>query len=333
MSRKKITMATSITSNYTGELALPYVAAATLSGVTLSAPSVRILDNIKFKANIPNVATSGLIAAGACDFLDGSTITLTERVLTPTELMVNVELCKKDWISQWEAVSMGAGRLGQNIPSNIQGFLLEHIAGKVAEDMEYQIWQGEVGGGGSYTRFDGWLEVIKDAAPVGNKFKGGAGAGSTDGSDTAITALSAAGDPTDPAEVIAVMENFLAGVSTQVLQSSDFTIWLNNKVLFALRRAQAALGFKDDYYERNTEFTSFLGYRVAPGYGLPDTHIVAGMKENLVYGTDLLSDQIEANVIDMALTDGSQNVRVVMRFTGGTQVGVVSDIYRYRYIA
>ena len=328
----KLASATSITTNYAGELARPYVSAAILSGITLDSRSVRVLENVKYKANINKIATASIIQAATCDFADVADVTLTERVLTPTELQVNLELCKKDWIPHWESINMGAGRLDQDIPSSLSSFILENIAAKVAEQMEYQIWQGESGGGGAYTLFDGFLEVIKDGAAAGNKFEGGAG-GATDANGTLISALSAAGDPTNPSHVIGIFENVLAEIPTAVLQSSDFTVYANQKQLFALRRAQAALGYKDDFYERQGEFTSFLGYRVAPAYGLPDTSLVFGQSENLVFGTDLLSDHIEANVIDMAQTDGSQNVRVVMRFTAGTQVGVVDDIYRYQYVA
>jgi len=245
----------------------------------------------------------------------------------------NVERCKEAWIAHWEAANLGAGRLGQTLPSSIQGYLLEYFAAKVAEEIENHIWNGEVGGSTGYARFDGFVEVIKDASPVGNKFKGGAGAGSTDASDTALAALSSAGDPTDAAEVIGVLEAFLPAIPTRILQSSDFTLYMNNKQIFALRRAQAALGFKDEYYERESALTSFLGYRVAQANGLADTHIVAGPSENFVFGTDTLGEQNEANVIDMAMTDGSQNVRVVMRFSAGTQIAIVGDAFRYRYVA
>lgn len=332
MKRQKVTMATSITTNYAGELALPYISAALLSGVTLSNRSIRIMENVKKNANIPIVAASGLIAAGSCDYSDGSTITLTERILTPLELQVNVTLCKKDWVQHWEALSMGAGRLGQNIPPTFQAYLLEYIAGKVAEEMEHTIWNGEVGGSTGYARFDGINHLLDDASVEANLFEGGAGA-ATDTGGTAIAALSSAGDPTNASHIIGILEDVLGRVSTPVLQSSGFTIYMNNKVLFTLRKAQAALGFKDEYYERMGQVTSFLGYKVAPAYGLADTKIIFADQENLVFGTDLLSEHNEANVIDMALTDGSQNVRIVMRFTGGTQIGIVGDAYRYQYVA
>jgi hypothetical protein len=57
--------------------------------------------------------------------------------------------------------------------------------------------------------------------------------------------------------------------------------------------------------------------------------MMAAEKSNLYFGTGLLSDHNEVKVIDMADIDGSQNVRVVMRFTAGVQYGIGSDIVLY----
>jgi len=57
--------------------------------------------------------------------------------------------------------------------------------------------------------------------------------------------------------------------------------------------------------------------------------MVAAEKSNLFFGTGLMSDQNEVKVIDMADIDGSQNVRIVMRYTAGVQYGIGSDIVLY----
>jgi len=43
----------------------------------------------------------------------------------------------------------------------------------------------------------------------------------------------------------------------------------------------------------------------------------------------LLSDSQEVKLLDMADLDGSQNVRVIMRFTAGIQYGIGSEIVLY----
>ena len=63
--------------------------------------------------------------------------------------------------------------------------------------------------------------------------------------------------------------------------------------------------------------------------GLADIKAIAAEKSNLYFGTGLLADHNEVKVIDMADLDGSQNVRVVMRFTAGVQYGIIEDITTY----
>ena len=63
--------------------------------------------------------------------------------------------------------------------------------------------------------------------------------------------------------------------------------------------------------------------------GLAANTAVATTKDNLQFGTGLLSDHQEVKVLDMADLDGSQNVRIIMRFTAGVQYGIVEDIVTY----
>jgi hypothetical protein len=57
--------------------------------------------------------------------------------------------------------------------------------------------------------------------------------------------------------------------------------------------------------------------------------MVLAQKSNLYFGTGILNDQNEVKVIDMSDVDGSQNVRVIMRFTAGVQHIFGSDIIFY----
>jgi len=42
-----------------------------------------------------------------------------------------------------------------------------------------------------------------------------------------------------------------------------------------------------------------------------------------------LADHNEVKLLDMADLDGSKNVRVVMRYTAGVQIGIGADIVYY----
>src|SRR5210317_676161 len=132
---------TSITTTYAGEFAGKYISAALLSGKTLAEGNISVVPNVKYKQVMKKVATDGIVKDGTCDFTDTSTLTLTERILQPEEFQVNLELCKKDFVSDWEAVQMGYSAF-DNLPPSFQDFLVAHVAAKVAEKTEQTIWSG-----------------------------------------------------------------------------------------------------------------------------------------------------------------------------------------------
>jgi hypothetical protein len=76
----------------------------------------------------------------------------------------------------------------------------------------------------------------------------------------------------------------------------------------------------------NNGSLSFDGVKIFVTNGLPADTAVAAQKSNLYFGTGLLNDTNVVKVIDMADIDGSQQVRVVMRFTAGVTYGIGSDI-------
>ena len=91
-----------------GSLQGKYLGAALLSADTLDKGAITILPNVKYKAAMKVGAFSNLVRSADCDFDSStSTLTLTEKVLTPTELQVNLQICKKELHADWEAAQMG----------------------------------------------------------------------------------------------------------------------------------------------------------------------------------------------------------------------------------
>ena len=73
----------------------------------------------------------------------------------------------------------------------------------------------------------------------------------------------------------------------------------------------------------------FDGIKVVAVNGLASNRMIASIKDNLFFGTGLLSDENEVKVLDMADLDGSQNVRFIARYTAAVQYAVVEDIVSY----
>lgn len=304
---------TSITTTYAGEFAGQYISAALLSGKTLNENAISIKPNVKYKEVIKKVDTSGLIANATCDFTDTGAVTLTERILQPEEFQVNVELCKKDFRSDWEAVQMGVGAFDQ-LPPKFADFLIAHVAGKVAEKTEQNIWAGVNATAGE---FDGFTVLMAADATVND---------AANGSETSFTSSNIGG----------LLENVLDAVPSTVYGREDLTIYVPTIAYKAYIRSLGGFGAsglgaagvdsKGGLWYNNGNALSFDGVKIQHAPGMPADHIVAGEASNLYFGTGLLSDHNEVKVIDMADLDGSQNVRVIMRFTSGVQYGIGSDL-------
>ena len=303
----------SITSTYAGQFAGEYIAAALLSGATLNNGGITIKPNVKFKEVIKKVATdSNVIKDATCDFTDTATITLTERILQPEEFQVNLELCKKDFHSDWEAVQMGYSAF-DNLPPAFSDFLIGHVAGLVAEKTENNIWKGATGNAGE---FDGLVTLATADASV------------IDVVGTSVTA----------ANVIAELGKVVDAIPSALYGKEDLYLYVSQNVARAYVRALGGFGASglgangvnaEGTQWWNNGALSFDGVKIFVANGLADNYIMAAQKSNLFFGTGLLSDHQLVKLLDMADLDGSENVRVIMRFTAGVQYGIGSDIVLY----
>ena len=303
---------TSITTTYAGEKAAGYLSAALLSGATLDSGLITIKPNIKFKEVLKIVSTDGIVKDAGCDFDPTSTLTLSERILQPDSQQVNLQLCKKDFQSDWDAISMGVSSF-DSLPPSFADFLIGHVAAKVAQKTEQNIWNGTAATDGEFGGFKSLLLADATVTDVG------AGA--------AVTA----------ANVIAKMGLVVDAINSSIYTSEDLFIYVSQNVARAYVRAlggfQATIGAAG-LDNKGTQWyngggLSFDGIKIAVANGLADNTMVAAEKSNLFFGTGLLSDQNEVKVIDMADLDGSQNVRVVMRFSAGVNYAIGSDIVLY----
>ena len=306
---------TSITTTYAGEFAGEYIAAALLEGSTIANGGITVKPNVKLKEVIKKVATDDIVKDATCDFDPTSTVTLTERILQPEEQQVNLQLCKKDFISDWEALSMGYSA-HSDMPSKFSDFLIAHVAAKVAQRTEQSIWAGDTSTNG---QFDGLSTILAaDAAlPAANEVAG-----------TSVTA----------GNVITELGKIVDAVPSALYGAEDLNIYVSQNIARAYVRALGGFGSSglgaNGTNAMGTQWwnngsLSFDGVKIFVANGLASDTAIAAEKSNLFFGTGLLSDHNEVKVIDMADLDGSQNVRVVMRFTAGVQYGIVDDIVTY----
>jgi len=200
-----------------------------------------------------------------------------------------------------------------SLPPSFADFLIAHVAAKVAQKNETNIWSGVNANAGE---FDGLVTLMTADGDV------------TDVVGTTVTA----------ANVIAELGKVVDAIPATLYGKEDLYLYVSQNVARAYVRALGGFGASglgaagtnaQGTQWWNNGSLSFDGVKIFVANGLASNYIVAAEKSNLYFGTGLLSDHNEVKVIDMADIDGSQNVRIVMRLTAGVQYGIGSDIVLY----
>ena len=306
---------TSITTTYAGEFAGQYIAAALLEGSTIANGGITVKPNVKLKEVIKKVSTNDIVKDATCDFSATSTLTLTERILTPEEQQVNLQLCKKDFVSDWEAIQMGYSAYS-DLPPSFSDFLIGHVAAKVAQRTENSIWAGDTSNNG---QFDGLTTIVAADADL-------------------PAAQEVAGTTVTSSNVITELGKIVDAIPSALYGSEDLYVYVSQNIARAYVRALGGFGASglgaagtnaQGTQWWNNGSLSFDGVKIFVANGLADNTAMAAEKSNLFFGTGLLADHNEVKVLDMADLDGSQNVRVIMRFSAGVQYGIVEDIVTY----
>ena len=308
-----------ITTTYAGEAAAGYIAAALLSANTLDKKLVTIMPNVKFKSVIQKLEVSGIVQDASCDFTTSGSVAISEQVLTPKELQVNLLLCKQEFVDSWEALQLGFSAFDE-IPKNFNDFLISYVGGKVAEATEESIWKGVNSTNG---QFGGFQTAFSASIAAG-------------GATAVLAAKSGSivisGSVTS-ANVIDKLNSVVNTIPDTVYGKPDVLLYVATDVAKAYQQALAggaigANGWNNQMNVGEKPF-NFNGIEIVWCPGMTSSKIVAAQKSNLFFGTGLLSDYNEVKVLDMANIDGSQNYRIVMRYTGGTQFGIGQDIVYY----
>ena len=306
---------TSITTTYAGEFAGKYISAALLSASTIENGGIEVKPNVKYKEVIKKIATDAIVKDATCDFNATSTVSLTEKILQPEEFQVNLQLCKKDFRSDWDAISMGYSAF-DSLPPSFADFILSHVAAKVAEKTEQNIWKGVTANAGEFAGFQ--TLVAADAAlPTANEVTG-----------TTVTA----------SNVIAELGKIVDAIPAALYGKEDLYIYVSQNIARAYVRALGGFGTSglgaNGTNNMGTQWwnngsLSFDGVKLFVCNGMSNNVAIATLKSNLFFGTGLLNDLNQVKLIDMADLDGSENVRVVVRFTAGVQYAIVEDIVTY----
>ena len=302
---KKYDLTQSVTSNYAGEAAQGYISAALLSNPTMANNELILLNNVAFKSNLRKITVAGtagnLMADATCDFDDSGTVTYEERVLEPKKLDVNTQVCKQEFLKSFEGANMTNG-LNGTLPADFANYLISQTAERVSSEIQQSIWDGN---GANNGQFDGFKKLLAADADV---------------VDVAAGAI-------DASNVVAEINKVVAAIPAAVYGKEDLKIWIPTDAYQFYVQAQATLGYANLFNMGDDFPLRFNGITLCHAPGLATNTMVAGRTSNCFFGTDGSSSEVR--VLDMSELDGSDNVRIIMRFNAGVNYAFGSDMVLY----
>ena len=307
------------TNTYAGEFAGKYISAALLTADTIDGGGIEVIPNVRHKQVVRTLNTDSIVYDASCDFQTGQgTITLDERIIQPKELQVNLDLCATSLTDTWEAAQMGYSA-HKDLPTEFSDFLIGHVAAKVAQKTEQTIWEGDDTANNG--EFDGLTTLLAADTTLPS------------GQDIVGQTLTAS-------NILAEMRSVVQNIPSAVYGQEDLHLYISSKAFKLYLEALSGYGASGlgangvnnmgpMFYTPNETAISIDGVKIFVARGLADNAMVAAQKSNLYFGTGLLNDAQSVSVLNMREIDGSQNFRIVMRYTAGVQYGTTADITAY----
>jgi hypothetical protein len=292
---------TSLTTTFAGREAAGYIRAAFLSNESLAA--VTFKENIEYKQVVRKLVDSISFKNATCDFDPQGTVTLTERVLVLEKFQIHRQLCKKDFLADWEAKSEQNG----NLHASLADAMIANILAGMAGENERLIWQGVNANAGEYDGFETLL--------------------SADGSVNAVPTPVAITE----ANVIAKIKLLVAQMPIRIRRAAEKpVILLSSDVAEHYRNAVLGLGAGYYLYQGEAIKMTWNGqYDIIECPGMSSSTMVMWQKSNAWFGTNLMDQWNNVALLDMYAHDLSDNVRFAASFFAGVQYGFGNEIAYY----
>ena len=306
---------------YAGEHALPFVAPALKLPDTIQNGWVRQIDGIQNKAVISSLSSNSVVQAANCNWNDGDSLTLGERVLTLSDCAVMEALCRKTLLPTWAGMT-GARETMTAGSAEFQAFAMATVAGYAAQEVENGIWKG-----GLITGQKGFLsnDGVLDNSGYNASILGTAGVNEVVVGTTGFTTAIIGSSGCFQKAYDEAMSDCPA-----ILTKPGLAYYVSPKTAGAYMLALSTAGQNQgiNTLSSNQAFTNLVYFgipiHVCPGF--PDQAVVLTYEENLVFGSNLNTDYTTAQYIDDWQFSGSDQVKIVMRFGAGCQVALPGDV-------
>ena len=310
----KINLTTSpvtyVNNTYAGLLAVPFVAPAILSADSIANGYLTVLENVRHKAVLKKFS-GGAIADRTCEFtrpLLTTQLVLTDVVLETAQLQVNEEFCNNQLAQDWAAAQMQGADAG--MPNAYASFVSQYVARITQAGVEENIWHGK------YDHTDGatGTGAAQSFAGILNKYVAGAGTHET----TNVGAWTAAATPVTATDILLRLAALVADAPAAIAGDPDANIYMS--------RASAQLYYTALSNNYNLPFLNdgmvarYAGYNIITPGGFPNDTAILSKRDNMYFGTNVLTDMTEARILDLTAVTGDAVTRVALLFDAGTQI-------------
>ncbi len=245
-----------------------------------------VRENVNYKEVINRVSGANLVKDASCDFTENSaTLTTNEQVLFVEPFQINIDVCKSTMISDWSYEQQ----------DDFVAYAMTYLSDSIADSVETSIWQGSTGTSGQF-----------------------------DALSSSGMASSSASAAYTAANIVANLQTLAGDIPSGVYGKDDLYIYMNKATYrYYISAISALSAFPFNHMGQYTP--EFEGIKIAVCPGVATNTMWAGTKSNAFFGTSLSSDLTEVKVLDMADLNGSNQIRMVARWTAGVQVGVPAD--------
>lgn len=228
-----------------------------------------------------------------CGWADAGEASLSQRLLTPAYLKVNMSICDKNLLGYWGQyeVKVAAGKTAADLPFEAE--LMDTVITGINKKLEEMIWKGTK----SDTSFDGILTILNGAGEV-----------TVNGADAYAVITNAIAKL--PAEAIDTDTVVFVGEDTY----RTYMQQLVEKNLYHYNPENGA----DGYMHPGTSI------RVIGVPGLNGTQkVVAGRLSNFFYGVDLEGDK---DTLDLWYSKDNREFRLAVEFLAGVQIAFPKEV-------
>jgi len=298
---------------YTEQQSLPLITKSLFSAKSASILTPML--GVKSAKALNLMDTDAVFQSGAnCGWSPSGTTTFSNRIMTVKPIMVHEPLCPKKLEEYWMQTQVLGGSNPEQIPFEQQ--YAELKTGKIAEQLEVAIWQGDTASGNTNpatNKFDGFIKLINAAS--GSTVSGNTGA------VTGVTASNA----------FAVFQGVFNAIPTTILDKSDLRIvcgWDYFRFLVANLTTLNLFSYAPTVDGVQGEITlPGTNVRVVALNGLNGTNRIFAMRlSNMFYGVDLLNEEERFEIF---YAKEAMEVRFVAEFKAGVQFAYPTEIVNF----